>query len=109
MLIDIWFDVPCKAFDPSGMHKRSKRLLFLPIYLMETYAFLKFFFWFCVCFTFFPPPGMVWIFLAVLTVLKSPTNTLHTSVKISGKTLPIATSIASGEKPEKLVGLFFFF
>lgn len=32
MLIDIWLDVPCKAFDPPGMHKRSKRLLFLPIW-----------------------------------------------------------------------------
>lgn len=32
MLIDIWLDVPCKAFDPPGMHKRSKRLLFLPVW-----------------------------------------------------------------------------
>lgn len=52
---------------------------------------------------------MVWIFLAVLTVLKSLTSTLHTNMKVSSKMLPIVTSIASGEEPEKLAVWFYFF
>lgn len=54
---------------------------------------------------FFPPPGLVWILLAIVTVLKNPASTLHTYMKILSKMLPIVTSIASGEKPKS----FFFF
>lgn len=65
--------------------------------------FLNSFSGFVFALLFFLSRGLVWTFLAVLTVLKSPTITLHISMKTSGKTLAIVASIASGKKPKKLV------
>lgn len=90
---------------PSRHIQRRNRLFFLLVWGKLTH-FWNSFSGFVFVSLFFLPPGLVWIFLAVLTVLKSPTITLRISMKTSGKTLAIVTSTASGKKPKKLVDFF---
>lgn len=89
---------------PSRHTQRSNRLLFSLVWGKRMHFWNSFSgFVFALLFFFFFSPGLMWIFLAVLTVLKI---TLHISMKTSGKTLAIVTSVASGKKPKNLWTFF---